>query len=156
MLDTHHYWTSPTYLGLQTSLQEILDFQAENVIQLHLALIQHSDPHQTPEQSVALEQSPGVLLLQGEEVPGGGPDLGQGVLHPPHLSLVPQPILANELQLLVETSLLEGPPGGGVGLGVDLGDVPVNHLGGKGLPLKQLYHVRLVVILKLSIINYYQ
>jgi len=122
-------------LGLQTSLQEILDFQAENVIQLHLALIQHSDPHQTPEQSVALEQSPGVLLLQGEEVPGGGPDLGQGVLHSPHLFLVPQPVLADELQLLVEASLLKRSPGGGVGLGVDLGDVPVNHLGGKRLAL---------------------
>ena len=148
----------PTDLGLQTTLQEVLDFETENVIQLHLALVQHANPHQTPEESVTLEQSPGVLLLQGEELPGGGPDLGQGVLHPPHLSLVPQPVLPDELQLLVEASLLERSPGGGVGLGVDLGDVPVNHLGGKGLPLKQLnlrYHAQyacLFVVLRLSIL----
>ena len=35
-----------------------------------------------------------------------------------HLALVPEPILSNELELLVEASLLEGPPWGGVHLGV--------------------------------------
>ena len=35
-----------------------------------------------------------------------------------HLALVPEPILSNELQLLVEASLLERPPWGGVHLGV--------------------------------------
>ena len=138
MLDRQH-WTPRTDLGLQTTFQEILDFQTENVIQLHLSLVQHANPHQTSEERVTLEQSPGVLLLQGEELSGGGPNLGQGVLHPPHLSLVPQPVLTDELQLLVEASLLERSPWGGVGLGVDLRDVPVNHLDGRGLPLEQLY-----------------
>merc|ERR1719315_19560 len=108
------------HLSLQTTLQKVLNLQTEDIIQLHLALVQHSDPHQTSEESITLEQSPGVLLLQGEELPGGGPDLGQGVLHPSHLPLVPQPVLADELQLLVEPGFLEGSPGGGVGLGVDL------------------------------------
>ena len=35
-----------------------------------------------------------------------------------HLTLVPQPILSNELELLVETSLLKRPPWGGVHLRV--------------------------------------
>ena len=35
-----------------------------------------------------------------------------------HLALVPQTVLADELQLLVEASLLEGPPWGGVHLRV--------------------------------------
>ena len=35
-----------------------------------------------------------------------------------HLTLVPEPILSNELKLLVEASLLEGPPRGRVHLGV--------------------------------------
>ncbi len=39
-------------LGLQTSLQEILQPQAQHVIELHLALIQHSDTHQTTQQRV--------------------------------------------------------------------------------------------------------
>merc|ERR1719499_447421 len=105
-------------LGLQTTLQKVLNLQTENIIQLHLALVQHSDPHQTSEESITLEQSPGVLLLQGQQLSGGRPDLGQGVLHPPHFSLVPQPVLADELELLVEPGLLEGPPGRGVHLAV--------------------------------------
>lgn len=39
-------------LGLQPPLQEIFHFQAQNVIELHLALIQHSNTHQTPKQSI--------------------------------------------------------------------------------------------------------
>ena len=35
-----------------------------------------------------------------------------------HLTLVPQPILSNELELLVEPGLLERPPGRGVVLAV--------------------------------------
>ena len=43
---------------------------------------------------LTFEEPPGVLLLEGEELPGGGANLGQAVLHAPNLTLVPQPILA--------------------------------------------------------------
>lgn len=42
-------------LCLQATLQEILDFQAEHVIELHPVLVQHADPHQTTQQSVTCE-----------------------------------------------------------------------------------------------------
>ena len=95
-----------------------------------------------------IKQSPGVLLVQGEQFSGSSPDLGQAVLHSPHLascyhviifiyslvlsvlhlSLVPQPELSDELELLVQPSLLERSPGGGVGLPKVLGNLPVDHL----------------------------
>lgn len=40
-------------LGLQASLQEILNLQAQDVIQLHLALVQHPDTDESPQQGVA-------------------------------------------------------------------------------------------------------
>ena len=40
------------HLGLQATLQEILDLQTENVIELHAGFIQHSDTNQTTQQSV--------------------------------------------------------------------------------------------------------
>jgi hypothetical protein len=43
---------------------------------------------------LTFEEPPGVLLLESEELPGGGADLGQAVLHAPDLTLVPQSILA--------------------------------------------------------------
>lgn len=39
-------------LCLKPPLQEILDLQAQDIIELHLTLIEHTDSHQTPEQSV--------------------------------------------------------------------------------------------------------
>lgn len=39
-------------LSLQPPLQEILNLQTQDVIELHLTLIQHTDPHQTPEQGI--------------------------------------------------------------------------------------------------------
>lgn len=40
------------------------------------------------------KQTLGVLLIQSEQLSGSFADLGQGELDPPHLTLVPQSILA--------------------------------------------------------------
>lgn len=39
-------------LCLQPPLQEIFNLQTQDVIKLHLTLIQHTNPDQTPEQSI--------------------------------------------------------------------------------------------------------
>lgn len=39
-------------LCLQPPLHEIFNLQAEDVIELHLTLIEYADPHQTSEQSI--------------------------------------------------------------------------------------------------------
>jgi len=39
-------------LGLETTLQEILDLQAEYVIELHAALFKHADTDQTTQKGV--------------------------------------------------------------------------------------------------------
>ena len=54
-------------LGLQTSFQEILDFEAQNVIQLHSVFVKDSNTDQTT----------GILVLQGEQVTSRFADLGQ-------------------------------------------------------------------------------
>merc|ERR1719154_470987 len=116
-------------LGLQTTLQEILNLQAKDEIKLHLSFIKDSNPDQPSEEGIFLEQSFRVFLLQGEEVPSGGPDLSQGVLDPPDFPLVPQAIFSEQLQLLVQIGLFEGPPWSGVHLGVHHGHSSIYHLG---------------------------
>lgn len=44
--------TSLEDLGLQTTLQEVLNLKTEHVIKLHLFLIQHSDPDETTQECV--------------------------------------------------------------------------------------------------------
>merc|ERR1719474_872892 len=98
------------HLSLEAPLQKVLNLQTEHVIKLHAGLIQHTDTHKTTQKGVSLKQSPVILLLESEQGSGSSPDLSQAVLDSPDLSLVPQTILANELQLLVEAGLLEGTP----------------------------------------------
>jgi len=120
-------------LGLETAFQEVLNLQAEDEIELHVLLVQDTDPHQTPEQCVALEQPAWVLLLQGEEFTGSLADVGEHQLDPPHLTLVTETELTDQLQFLIETSLLERTPWGREDLGAILLDARVYHLGLYGL-----------------------
>lgn len=75
------------------------------------------------------KQSLGVLLFQGQQLTSSLPDPRQRVLDPPHLALVPQSVFTNDLQFLVQASLLEGPARSDVGLGEDRGYTVVHHDG---------------------------
>ena len=61
-----------------------------------------------PEQSGALEHALWVLLVKGQQNTGGLTDAGHRKAHAPHLALVLQAELADELHLAIETLLLEG------------------------------------------------
>lgn len=54
--------------GLETALKEILDLQGQDVIELHAALIEHTDTDETANQGISLEQTLGVLLVKGEQL----------------------------------------------------------------------------------------
>ena len=42
-----------SHLGLEPALQEILDLEAEDVIELHSGLVEDADADQTTEQGIA-------------------------------------------------------------------------------------------------------
>merc|ERR550525_67148 len=52
------------HLSLQTALQEVFNLETKNVIELHLALVQDSNPDQTSEKSITFEQSLGIPELE--------------------------------------------------------------------------------------------
>jgi hypothetical protein len=110
--------------GLETALKEILDTEGQDVIELHAGLIEHTNADQTANQSVTFEQTLGVLLVEGEQltnsrvglvhvpalsleinfngrIPSSTTDLGQSKLDTPHLTLVTQAVLADNLQFRV-------------------------------------------------------
>lgn len=108
-------------LGLQSSLQEVLDSQGQHVIQLQLVLGQDTNSHQSSDQSVTLEQSLGVLLISGQQVTSSSSDLGQLESNSVDLSLVLQTVFTGQLQLGVQSSRLVRLLGDGVSLGVSSG-----------------------------------
>ena len=58
--------------SLQATLQEVLDLQGKDVIELHAALVEDTDTDQTANESIALEETLGVLLVKSEELTVGG------------------------------------------------------------------------------------
>mmetsp|Transcript_24383 Transcript_24383/g.29553 ORF Transcript_24383/g.29553 Transcript_24383/m.29553 type:complete len:241 (+) Transcript_24383:78-800(+) len=94
-------------LGLQTALQEVGSGQCQHVIQLILGLIQKTVTGHAAHDSITLEQTLVVLLIKGKQDTGSLTDLGKSELHTEKLTLVAQTILSDQLQLNVETLLLE-------------------------------------------------
>lgn len=110
------------HAGLETTLQEVLDFKGQDVIELHARLIEHTDADQTANQGVTLEQTLGVLLVESEQltakpsipcpqvcdlflhIPSSTTNLRQGKLDTPHLTLVAEAVLADNLQFRVTSN----------------------------------------------------
>lgn len=57
--------------GLEAALQEILDLEGQDVIELHAGLIKDTDANETANESVTLEKTLWVLLVQGQELTVG-------------------------------------------------------------------------------------
>ena len=109
--------------GLQTTLEEVLGAESQDVIELHARLIEHTDAHETANQRIAFEETLGVLLVESEELtgsfislcmccvqvkyaPSSTTDLGQSELDTPDLALVAQAVLADNLQFRVTSERL--------------------------------------------------
>lgn len=89
-------------LRLQAPLREVLQLQAQDASPLRPARVQHAD--RTPN----AVGSP----VQRQQHPGSPAHLGQGKSDRPDLTLVPKPVPAGQLQLLVEAWPLGGSPRG--------------------------------------------
>jgi hypothetical protein len=54
--------------GLETTLQEILNLQGQDVIELHAGLVEHTDTNQTTNQGITFEETLGVLLVESKKL----------------------------------------------------------------------------------------
>jgi hypothetical protein len=94
--------------GLQTLVQELVDGETEHVIELQLLAGEETVAVHSVEEGSAFEESAGVLLLQSEQFSGGLAEVGEQQVDSPDLALVLQAVLAYQLQLVVDSLLLEG------------------------------------------------
>jgi len=105
-------------LGLQATLQEILNLQGKHVIETHAGLIEDTDANETANEGVTLEEALGVLVFELEELTGSTTNFGEGEGDTPDLALVAETVFTGKLQLGIETSRLERSAGDLVGLRV--------------------------------------
>ena len=75
MVDTLRQ-TTLEHLGLQTSLQEILNLEGQHVIETHAGFVEDADTHETADQTVTLKETLGVFAIELEELSGGTTDFG--------------------------------------------------------------------------------
>ena len=84
-------------LGLETTLQEVLDLEGQHVIETHAGLVQHTNAHETTDKSVTLEETLGVLGVELEQFTSSTTNLGERETNAPDLALVAETVLAGEL-----------------------------------------------------------
>ena len=64
-------------LGLEATLQEVLDLEGQHVIETHARLVEHTDADETTDEGVTLEETFRVLRIELEEFTGSTTDLGE-------------------------------------------------------------------------------
>merc|ERR1711861_111806 len=96
--------------GLQTTLHEVLEGERQNIIQTLLVLIEDSVADHAAHQGLTLEHTFWVLLVLRQKSTCSGTNLGKCETHTPDLLLVLQAVLTNQLELGIETFLLEWTP----------------------------------------------
>ncbi len=104
--------------SLKAPAHNIRSLDTQHIIELTLVLIQQTKAGTAAEESLTLEDSLRVLLVESEKVSGGFTHLSQNHLNTPNLTLVLEAELADNLHLTVETLLLERTTRSLRGLGV--------------------------------------
>ena len=75
-------------MGLETSFEEVLDFETEDVIEFHLVFWEDTNSDQSTEKSVTFEQSLWVFFFKSKKGTGNFSDLGDGQFDSPDFTLV--------------------------------------------------------------------
>mmetsp|Transcript_4834 Transcript_4834/g.5619 ORF Transcript_4834/g.5619 Transcript_4834/m.5619 type:complete len:204 (-) Transcript_4834:54-665(-) len=107
-------------LGLQPALHDLGRGQAQHKVELFLRFKEQTKANHAAQQGLSLEDTHWAPFFQGQQGSGCCADLGQSILHSPHLTLVLQAVLTNDLHLSIKTLLLERPLGLTEGLAIVL------------------------------------
>ena len=62
-------------LGLEATLQEVLDLEGKHIIETHAGLVEHTDADETTDEGVTLEQALRVLGIELEQLTSSTTDL---------------------------------------------------------------------------------
>jgi len=92
--------------GLKAALQEVLNSERKHIIKLVLALAKKTIAVHAAQECLALKDTAGILLIEGEQLPCSISDAAEGILHTPQLTLASQAILTHQFQLSIKALLL--------------------------------------------------
>ena len=85
-------------LGLEATLQEVLDLEGQHVIETHAGLVEHTDTDETADKGVTLEETLRVLGVELQELTSSTTNLGEGKTNAPDLALVAETIFTSKLE----------------------------------------------------------
>ena len=98
-------------LGLEATLQEILDLEGQHVIETHARLVEHTDADETANEGVTLEETLGILVIELEQLTGSTTNLGQDEANAPDLALVAEAVLDTMVRVEQKTTVYVGMDG---------------------------------------------
>ena len=86
-------------LGLETTLQEVLDLEGQHVIETHARLVEHTDADETTDEGVTLEETLGVFGIEFQKFTSSTTDFGENEGDTPDFALVAETVFTSQLQL---------------------------------------------------------
>lgn len=89
-------------LGLESAFQQLLCGQLKDGIQFQLIIGQQTVTVHSAEESSSLENTLGVLRVQGQQGTSGLSQLGECVLNTPDLTLTAETVLSYQFQLSIK------------------------------------------------------
>ena len=93
--------------GLESSVQELVWGQTQDVIELEFLVWQKSISVHSSEKGGTFEQSSGIFLLQSKELSGSLSELGEGKMDSPYLSFIFKTVFADQLKLMINSFFFE-------------------------------------------------
>jgi hypothetical protein len=97
--------------SLESLIQEFVGGKTQDVIELKFLIGEKTISMHSVEEGSTFEQSSGVFFLEGEQFSGCFSEPGEEEMDSPYLSLVLKAVFADQLKLVIDSFLFEGPSG---------------------------------------------
>jgi len=104
--------------SLESSVQNLVNSQTQNVIELEFFVGQKSVSVHSSQKGSTFEQSSWVFLLQSEEFSGSLSEFGKSQMASPYFSLVFETVFTDQLKLMIDSFLFEWSSWGIEGAGI--------------------------------------
>ena len=97
--------------GLKSTIEELVKSKTKDVIELEFFSGEEPISVHSSKKGSTFKQSSGVLFFEGEKLTSCFSEFGEGEMDSPYFSLILKPVLADELEFVVNSFLFVRPSG---------------------------------------------
>ena len=109
--------------GLESAIEEFVESQTQHIIEFEFFGGEETISVHSSKEGSSFKQSPWVFLFKGEEFTSCLSEFGEGEMDSPNFSFILEPVLADELEFMIDPLLFVGTSGSLEGGGIYIREV---------------------------------